>query len=290
MVVKKSKGLGKGLNSIFGVKSVADVLTPQSTNEKTPRLSIEKLKVGKYQARVDMPEDGIQELAASIRENGILNPIVVRPDGDFYEILAGERRFRAAKLLGLDSVPVTILSVNDKEALTIGLIENLQREDLNVMEASLGLNRLCEEFNYTHEEVAKAIGRSRSTVTNLLRLLVLPEAVQQKIREGRLEMGHARALLPLSSDKQIELAELIDAKGLSVRQVEALVAKEKQQNKKEPKVAKSMNILHYEDALSSKLGVSVKLTTNTKGSGKIHITFTNQQEFENILAKLDVSK
>lgn len=290
MATKKSKGLGKGLDSMFGVKSVADVMATKPNESSGQNVEIGKLFPGKYQARVSMPAAGLKELAASIKEKGILNPIVVRAQGDHFEILAGERRFRAAKLAGLKTVPVTVLEVNDEDALAVGLIENLQREDLNVMEAAVGLQQLCEEFNYTHEEVAKAVGRSRSAVTNLLRLLGLHEKVQKMLREGLLEMGHTRPLLTLPKEKQLELAQQIAAKELSVRQAEALASGEKQKKNQTREEAKSRDIRRIEEALADKLGLSVNLTANAKGKGKMVISFANHDEFELILEKFRISK
>ena len=234
MTPRKTKGLGKGLPSMFGVKSVADVLEPKTPNGDVQKLLLAKLHPGKYQARKTLPEESIQELAHSIQEKGIINPIVVRKiEENSYEILAGERRFRAATLIGLKEVPVSILEVGDEDALIIGLIENLQREDLNVIDAAWGVQRLIQEFNYSHEQAAQAVGRSRSAVSNLIRLLSLPEEIQTFLKDGELDMGHARALLPLEKVEQIKLAEEIIKKALSVRQVEALVERIKKQ-KEEP--------------------------------------------------------
>ena len=210
MTPRKTKGLGKGLPSMFGVKSVADVLEPKTPNGDVQKLLLAKLHPGKYQARKTLPEESIQELAHSIQEKGIINPIVVRKiEENSYEILAGERRFRAATLIGLKEVPVSILEVGDEDALIIGLIENLQREDLNVIDAAWGVQRLIQEFNYSHEQAAQAVGRSRSAVSNLIRLLSLPEEIQTFLKDGELDMGHARALLPLEKVEQIKLAEEI---------------------------------------------------------------------------------
>lgn len=287
VATKKVKGLGKSLGSMFGVKDVADALAPSQVGKETPKLPLSKLKPGKYQTRKTMHDESIQELADSIKEKGILNPIVVRKVGNNYEILAGERRFRAATLLGLAEVPVTILQATDEEALAIGLIENLQREDLNIVETALGLHRLIEEFGYRHEDVAASVGRSRSAVTNILRLLTLPDKVLDLLRNEALDMGHARALLALPKDKQVEIAELVVEKGLSVRQTEALVNRIKDQEEKAPREAtKSKDIQLYEEELSDLLGLAVKLTANAKGKGRLSISFANQDEFESILQRL----
>lgn len=290
MVTKKTKGLGKGLGSIFGVRNVAEALAPAQLEGQTPKVDIAKLIPGKYQARKKMTQQGIQELADSIREKGILNPIVVRKLEDGYEILAGERRYRAALEAGLVEVPVTVLNVTDEEALSVGLIENLQREDLNAMETAEGMQRLVEEFQYTHEDVARAVGCSRSAVSNLLRLLTLSAPVQKLVREGLLEMGHARALLPLNEEAQIKFALEAAKKGLSVRQVEKLVAglDENGVKKAEKRTAeeKSPEISEYETQLSGILGAKVKLSADAKGKGRIQIAFANRKELEALLAKL----
>lgn len=290
MVTKKTKGLGKGLGSIFGVRNVAEALAPAQLEGQTPKVDIAKLIPGKYQARKKMAQQGILELADSIREKGILNPIVVRKLEDGYEILAGERRYRAALEAGLVEVPVTVLNVTDEEALSVGLIENLQREDLNAMETAEGMQRLIEEFQYTHEDVARAVGCSRSAVSNLLRLLTLSAPVQKLVREGLLEMGHARALLPLNEEAQIKFALEAVKKGLSVRQVEKLVADsdENGEKKAEKRRAeeKSPEISEYETQLSGILGAKVKLSADARGKGRIQIAFANRKELEALFAKL----
>lgn len=290
MVTKKTKGLGKGLGSIFGVRNVAEALAPAQLEGQTPKVDIAKLIPGKYQARKKMAQKGIQELADSIREKGILNPIVVRKLEDGYEILAGERRYRAALEAGLLEVPVTVLNVTDEEALSVGLIENLQREDLNAMETAEGMQRLIEEFQYTHEDVARAVGCSRSAVSNLLRLLTLSAPVQKLVREGLLEMGHARALLPLKEEAQIKFALEAAKKGLSVRQVEKLVADSDENGEKKAEKRrteeKSPEISEYETQLSGIFGPKVKLSADARGKGRIQIPFANMKELEALLAKL----
>lgn len=293
MTPRKTKGLGKGLPSMFGVKSVADVLEPKTPNGDVQKLPLAKLHPGKYQARKTLSEESIQELAHSIQEKGIINPIVVRKtEENSYEILAGERRFRAATLIGLKEVPVSILEVGDEDALIIGLIENLQREDLNVIDAAWGVQRLIQEFNFSHEQAAQAVGRSRSAVSNLIRLLSLPEEIQTNLKDGELDMGHARALLPLEKVEQIELAEEIIKKGLSVRQVEALVEKIKKQ-KEEPETPSEEeqtlfpDFTKFEKQLGKLYGTPVKLSANAKGKGKIVLNFANKEELMALLKKLN---
>lgn len=293
MTPRKTKGLGKGLPSMFGVKSVADVLEPKTPNGDVQKLPLAKLHPGKYQARKTLSEESIQELAHSIQEKGIINPIVVRKvEENSYEILAGERRFRAATLIGLKEVPVSILEVGDEDALIIGLIENLQREDLNVIDAAWGVQRLIQEFNFSHEQAAQAVGRSRSAVSNLIRLLSLPEEIQTFLKDGELDMGHARALLPLEKVEQIELAEEIIKKGLSVRQVEALVERIKKQKEEPETPSEEGEILlpdftKFEKQLGKLYGTPVKLSANAKGKGKIVLNFANKEELMALLKKLN---
>ena len=293
MTPRKTKGLGKGLPSMFGVKSVADVLEPKTPNGDVQKLLLAKLHPGKYQARKTLPEESIQELAHSIQEKGIINPIVVRKiEENSYEILAGERRFRAATLIGLKEVPVSILEVGDEDALIIGLIENLHREDLNVIDAAWGVQRLIQEFNYSHEQAAQAVGRSRSAVSNLIRLLSLPEEIQTFLKDGELDMGHARALLPLEKVEQIKLAEEIIKKALSVRQVEALVERIKKQKEEPETPSEEGEILlpdftKFEKQLGKLYGTPVKLSANAKGKGKIVLNFANKEELMALLKKLN---
>src|SRR5260221_6053371 len=213
----RHKGLGRGLDALLGGT------TRSHDQEALGELPVSALRPGKYQPRTRMDEASLAELAESIRARGVIQPIVVRPVNDSeYEILAGERRWRAAKIANLERIPAVIREVPDEAALGIGLIENIQREDLNPIEEASGLKRLIDEFSLTHEEVARAIGRSRTGVTNLLRLLELAPAVQVMVLEGRIDMGHARALLALGKARQVELAEQIAEKGLSVREAERL--------------------------------------------------------------------
>ena len=293
MTPRKTKGLGKGLPRMFGVKSVADVLEPKTPNGEIQKLPLVKLHPGKYQARRTLSEESIQELARSIQEKGIINPIVVRKiDENSYEILAGERRFRAATQIGLKEVPVSVLEVGDEDALIIGLIENLQREDLNVVDAALGVQRLIQEFNFSHEQAAQAVGRSRSAVSNLIRLLSLPEEIQVFLKDGELDMGHARALLPLEKDEQLEVAEEIIKKGLSVRQVEVLVERKKKL-KEESALAEEepetplIDLTKFEKQLGKLYGTGVKLSANAKGKGKIVLNFSNKEEFAVLMKKLN---
>ena len=238
MAEAKKKGLGRGLEALFN--SVDDMKLPGGENEPLMEMmSIEKLAPGQMQPRESMSTEGLEDLAASIKAQGILNPITVRPhpvEPDRYEIIAGERRFHAASMAGLKEVPVIIRQLDDKTTLALALIENLQREDLNPMDEALGIQRLVEEFSFTHEEAAQALGRSRAATTNALRLLGLTDEVQAMLRSGELTMGHARALLTLPAAEQIMYAKEVVAKGLNVRQTEALVQRPTEQKPARAKV------------------------------------------------------
>ena len=219
MVVLKKKGLGRGLEALLGDKSQKETVT------EINRLPLTALQAGKYQPRQKMEASALQELAESIREQGVMQPLLVRlVTAGKYEIIAGERRFRAAALAGLKEVPVLVSGANDQAAAAMALVENMQREDLNPLEESQGLARLIEEFGFTHEQAAKAVGKSRSAVTNLLRLIQLAKPVQAMLLAGDIDMGHARALLPLPGASQVALAQRIAAQGLSVRETEKMAA------------------------------------------------------------------
>ena len=293
MVSRKPKGLGKGLDNFFGVKSVADVLDTSEGELVPSTLPIGALQPGKYQPRIKFEQDSLTELADSIKANGILNPIVVRRvESDKFEILAGERRYQAALQAGLKKVPVRIFSVNDKQALIIGLVENLQREDLNVMEVAEGLERLIKEFSYSHEEAAVAIGRSRSAISNTLRLLTLPKQIQSLVREGVLDMGHARPLLGLSEIDQEKIAKLVVEKKLSVRQTEELVRELKDAEKTANVKAKSKTsigtkeFLGYEKELTKLFNTKVTVRGHGEGKGKVTISFQNKDELEALMSIL----
>jgi ParB family chromosome partitioning protein len=222
MATKKFKGLGRGLDALLGGDS--DITTPDANTPS--ELPVAKMQAGKYQPRTRMDEGGLQELAASIKTQGIMQPILVRPVGkDKYEIIAGERRFRAAQLAGLEVLPVLVRDVDDQAAAAMALIENMQREDLNPLEEAQGIHRLITDFAFTHEQAATAVGRSRSAVSNLLRLMNLASPVQTMLMAGDIDMGHARALLAVDAATQINLANMVVAKRLSVRETEKLVTK-----------------------------------------------------------------
>lgn len=287
MATKKLKGLGRGLDALLGGDgdiNTADANTPSE-------LKVTQMQAGKYQPRTRMDEGGLQELAASIKTQGIMQPILVRPVGkDKYEIIAGERRFRAAQLAGLEVLPVLVRDVDDQAAAAMALIENMQREDLNPLEEAQGIHRLITDFAFTHEQAANAVGRSRSAVSNLLRLMNLASPVQTMLMAGDIDMGHARALLAVDAATQINLANMVVAKRLSVRETEKLVAKTLEELKSSPKEArakeKSGDITRLEEELSDKLATPVVFKMGTKGRGQMIIDFADLDILEGVLARL----
>ena len=294
MVTKKPKGLGLGLEALLGPK-VADTPAGAPRDGEPTVLKLDRLRPGKYQPRTRMDEGSLYELAESIKSQGVMQPILVRPvEGGQYEIIAGERRSRAARLAGLDEVPVLVKPVPDEAAAVMALIENIQREDLNPLEEAQGLQRLVQEFNLTHEQAAQAVGRSRSAASNLLRLLNLAPPVQQMLMAGDLDMGHARALLPLDSAQQIMSANEIVAKKLSVRDAERLVARAATSGRQSPllrvKKDKSRDIVRLEEALADKLTADVEIRIQRRTSrgeqGEIAIRFGSLDELNGLLDKL----
>src|SRR5512147_392533 len=294
MVTKKPKGLGLGLEALLGPK-VADTPPAQPGDDGAPsRLKIAQLQPGKYQPRTRMDEGALYELAESIKSQGVMQPILVRPVGpNRYEVIAGERRMRAAKLAGLDEVPVLVRDVPDEAAAAMALIENIQREDLNPLEEAQGLKRLTDEFGLSHEQAAQSVGRSRSAASNLLRLLNLTEPVQQMLMAGDLDMGHARALLPLEGAQQILAAGDVVARKLSVREAEKLVTK-LQHQRQQPllRVAKEKprDVARIEeelsDALTAKVEIRIKKRTKRGEQGEVAIAFGSLEELNGLLDKL----
>ena len=280
--MKRNKGLGRGLDALLGGDSTA-------TAASTGVLPLEQLRPGKYQPRTRMNPESLRELADSIKAQGVIQPVLVRAVGDGYEIIAGERRVRAAAIAGLYEVPVIIKHVPDNAALAMALIENIQREDLNPLEEAHGVQRLIREFHFTHEQAAQAIGRSRSATSNLLRLTNLAQPVQQMVLNGKLDMGHARALLALSAAQQIQLGNRIAGEQLSVRATEALVArgavaKARQASSKAP--ARARDIVRLEDELADTLGADVRLQADARGKGELTIKFASLDQLEGIVARL----
>ncbi len=300
----KKRGLGRGLDALLSSskpapsannqqqatatpEQVSEVVAEQSKGE-LQKLAIEFLQSGKYQPRKDMSEEALEELASSIRAQGIIQPIVVRQiAADKYEIIAGERRWRAAQLAKLDAVPCIIKDVPDEAAVAIALIENIQREDLNAMEEAIALNRLLNEFELTHQQVAEAVGKSRTTVTNLLRLNNLNEDVKILLEHGDIEMGHARCLLALEGEAQSDAARLAVAKALTVRETEKLVRSILEPAPKQEVQEKDPDVKQLEQKLAENLGAKVEINYNKKGKGKLVISYTTLDELDGILSRIN---
>ena len=285
-LVAKKRGLGeKGLGALLRGSNI-DLKSDDSEDGELKHLPVEYLQRGKYQPRRDMDQDALQELAESIRQQGIMQPIIVRTvEKNKYEIIAGERRWRAAQLAGLDKVPTIVREVADNAAVAMALIENIQRENLNAMEEAIALQRLQEEFSLTQAEVAEAVGKSRSTVTNLLRLIQLTDEVKLMLEHGDLEMGHGRAMLALRPEQQIQAARLVESKSLSVRQTEALVRKFLEDAKDKPgqEIKLNKDVERLEEDLSEKIGASVSIAYTSKGKGKLTIKYNSLDELDGIL-------
>jgi ParB family transcriptional regulator, chromosome partitioning protein len=276
------RGLGRGLDALLG-----DVGAAKETANTSHTLPIEHLQRGKFQPRKDMNPEKLQELADSIKAQGIIQPIVVRKlDQNKYEIVAGERRWRAAQLAGLQQVPVVVKDIDDRATMAIALIENIQRQDLNPLEEAEALRRLLDEFTMTHQQIADAVGKSRVTVTNLLRLMELHPEVKKLLISGQLEMGHARALLSLDGPKQIAIAQKIAKEGLTVRMAEKLV-KESQAEAKPPKT-KSIDhdTIRLQNELTAKLGAKVLIEHKENGAGKLVIAYASLEELDGILEQI----
>ncbi len=311
MAVKK-RGLGRGLDALLGSGARSAPAT-QPAQEQAPStlravpdsapaaaqsaatvadgalctLPVDIISRGKYQPRVDMHKESLEGLADSIRAQGVLQPIVVRRVGDSgYEILAGERRWRAAQLAGLHEIPAIVREVEDRAAIAIALIENIQRENLNPMEEARALERLIREFELTHEQAAEAVGRSRAAVSNLLRLLDLDDGVKLMVEQGELEMGHARALLALAGATQVEAARKVIARGLSVRATEGLVRQLQQPRTAKAPARKDPDIRQLETQLADKLGASVQIRPGRGGKGKLEIRYNSLDELDGILAHI----
>jgi ParB family chromosome partitioning protein len=277
----KLKGLGRGLDALLG-----DDGSRQSAAETRTTLDVSLLQPGKYQPRTRMDHDSLAQLADSIKAQGVMQPILVRPvpEGK-YEIIAGERRWRASKMAGLGEVPVLVREVSDEAALAMSLIENIQRENLNPLEEAAGIQRLIDEFGMTHQTAADAVGRSRTGVTNLLRLQNLAPPVQEMLLHDRLGMGHARALLSLTAAAQIRAAEEIAAKGLSVREAERLV--KRLLHPPAPKTPEpDRDVLRLQEELSEKLGARVRLKPGKKGTGRLIIDYVSLEQLDSIISKL----
>jgi ParB family chromosome partitioning protein len=275
----KPKGLGRGLDALLG--------GDEAPRDSLLTLPVSRIRPGRYQPRTRMDQQALAELAASIRSQGLLQPLLVRPvDRDRYELIAGERRWRAAQMAGLEEVPVLVREVPDEAALAMSLIENIQRENLNPMEEAAGLQRLIGEFKMTHEQAADAVGRSRSATTNLLRLLKLAKPVQEMLMEGALEMGHARALLALDPARQIEAGNRVAARGLSVRETEALVQSMLKGRSTRRKPRGDRDIARLEEEVSERLGTTVQIRPGRRGTGKVLLHYSSLEHLEQLLKKL----
>ncbi len=278
----KLKGLGRGLDALLDRDSEGAPVT-----EHQATLRLDQLQRGRYQPRTKMDDASLQELAASIRKQGLMQPILVRPiEGGRHEIIAGERRWRAAKIAGLAEVPVLVRDVPDSAALAMALVENIQREDLNPLEEANGVQRLIGEFKLTHQEAAEAIGRSRTATTNLLRLLNLQKPVQAMVFDGKLEMGHARALLALDARKQEAVAKRVAARALSVRQTEDLVnsilhpaAKSKR------KLTTDRDVARLEEELSEEIGTTIQIKPGKKGAGRLVVAYSSPDHLDDLLSR-----
>ena len=284
-MAKAKGGLGRGLDSL--ISNAVD----SSSSDRLTTVAIADIQPGRYQARVQIDDEALQELADSIKAQGIIQPVIVRERGlSQYELIAGERRWRASQLAGLTEIPVVIKTISDETALAMGLIENLQRENLNPIEEAQGLKRLADEFGLTHETIAKAVGKSRSAISNSLRLLSLPEPVQEMLYQRRLEMGHARALLTLHVVDQLELAQKAVKNGWSVREVERRSQLAHQKAKPEAAKTISPDICRINDALTERLGVNAEVKTSNQKKGKIVLHFDTPETFEYLLKQLGINQ
>jgi ParB family chromosome partitioning protein len=286
----KKRGLGRGLDALLGGTSVVALQdeAAQADSSELQYLPLDLIQRGKYQPRRDMDPTALEELAQSIKSHGVMQPIVVRPiaDGRF-EIVAGERRWRASHQAGLEKIPAMVRELPDEAAIAMALIENIQREDLNPIEEAVALQRLQQEFQLTQQQVAEAVGKSRVTITNLLRLIALPEEIKTLLSHGDLEMGHARALLGLPAEQQVEGARHVVARGLSVRQTEALVRQ--WLNSKEKPVTETKtdpDINRLEQRLAERLGSPVQIKHGQKGKGQLVIRYNSLDELQGVLAHI----
>lgn len=278
----KKPGLGRGLDMLLSSSSSSGA----SKDSELKKLPVEKIHKGEYQPRLSIDPDALQELAESIKAQGLVQPVVVRRlDSGEYELIAGERRWRASQIAGLHEIPAIVREIPDQAAAAMSLIENIQREDLNPLEEAIAMNRLIGDFGLTHQQTAEAVGRSRSAVTNLLRLMELEDETKELLDSRALDMGHARALLALKGIEQTATAHLIAKKGMSVRDTERLIKKmlsaEPKAEKKPP--AKALEVQKLEEDLSQKLGAKVAIQYNTKGKGKLVVEYNNLDELDGIL-------
>jgi ParB family chromosome partitioning protein len=285
----KKRGLGRGLDALLGGTTV-NALQEEAAQVDTRELQyvpLELIQRGKYQPRRDMDQTALEELAASIRAQGVMQPIVLRPiGGGRFEIVAGERRWRASQLAGQDKIPAMVRDLPDEAAIAMALIENIQREDLNPIEEAVALQRLQQEFELTQQQVADAVGKSRVTITNLLRLIALPDEIKTLLSHGDLEMGHARALLGLPLEQQVEAARHVVARGLTVRQTEALVRQWLSAKPAPAKAKTDPDISRLEQKLAERLGSPVQIKHGSKGKGQLVIRYNSLDELQGVLAHI----
>lgn len=290
-----TRRLGRGLDSLLGSKTRDIVKAVDTAQFATLEMAVDTLQPGRYQPRLSLSEESLAELADSIREQGVLQPLVVRAlegkasGGATHEIVAGERRWRAARLVGLKTIPVVVRDLDDQSALAVALIENLQREDLNPIEQARSLSRLAEEFSLTHQQVADAVGRSRSSVTNFLRLLDLHDEVKELLAKGSIEMGHARALLPLDAKLQVSMAKKAQRAGMSVRQIEKLVRSRLEREESGSSVAPAVDLQTrwLQQQIAAELGQRVAIRSRPDGSYKLDIDFRNLDELKATLRRIE---
>ena len=287
----KKRGLGRGLDALLGSATphAPDDAERSVSDRELREVPVDLIRRGKYQPRRDIDQEALQELADSIKAQGVMQPIVLRPvGGDKYEIIAGERRWRATQLAGLDTIPALVRDVPDEAAIAMSLIENIQREDLNPIEEALALQRLQQEFELTQQQVAEAVGKSRTTVTNLLRLMSLQDDVRTLLEHGDIEMGHGKALLGLSGEEQSAAARTVVSRGLSVRQAEALVRKIIADRDKPPKPSPTLDpdVRRLQDDLAEKLGARVQIQHSATGKGKLVLSYNSLDELDGILGHI----
>jgi len=282
MTPPKLKGLGRGLDALLAANR-----DDETEKGELQSLALETLRPGRYQPRTRMDPGSLEELAASIKAQGIMQPILVRPlSGDAFEIIAGERRWRAAEIAGLDTVPCLVREIPDDAALAMSLIENIQRENLNPLEEAGGIQRLIDEFGMTHQQAADAVGRSRPAATNLLRLLNLSQPVQELLMAGDIDMGHARALLPLDGASQIRIANQVAARQLSVRETEKLAKQVLDPRPQRIAPAPDQDLLRLEEEIADAIGATVKIRANRKGVGEMVIRFASLDQLDGLLVRL----
>ncbi len=285
-MASKKRGLGRGLDALLGI-GAEQLAVEEANGDQLKAVPIELIQRGQYQPRIDIKTESLEELAQSIKAEGVVQPVLIRPlaQGGRYELIAGERRWRAAQIAGLSTIPAIIRRVADAQAMSIALIENIQREQLNPMEEAAALDRLVREFKMTHQKIAEAVGRSRAAVTNLLRLLELEPGTRELVERGELEMGHARALLGLSGPEQVECARRIARKGLSVREAEAIVRRAGSNETDQAREASKPdpNINQLERSLGERLGAHVSIKHGAAGKGSLTIRYSSLDELDGIL-------